>query len=185
MPGNDSSAGASIIGWNRSSGGGETDFVNAKGAGGPGGFHWYTWNGTTATLLATLDASGHFGTSGGVYSASPTAGVGYKTGAGGTVTQLTSKTTGVTLNKASGQITTAGDALPAATSACFTVTNSAIAATDVVTAAIASGATAGAYALDVDAIAAGSARMCLYNRSGGSLSESPVINFAVIKGASS
>jgi hypothetical protein len=42
---------------------------------------------------------------GGFFSTSPTIGIGYATGAGGTVTQLTSRTTGVTLNKVAGQIT--------------------------------------------------------------------------------
>lgn len=112
-----------------------------------------------------------------------TGGLGYGAGAGGAVTQLTSKVTGVTLNTPTGQITMNGAALAAAATACFTLTNSTIAATDVVNTNIASGATSGAYTLQVEAVAAGSARMCLNNRSGGSLSEAAVINFAVIKGS--
>ena len=42
----------------------------------------------------------------GAVTSSGTAGVGYATGAGGTVTQATSRTTGVTLNKTTGAITT-------------------------------------------------------------------------------
>lgn len=183
LPGNDTTAGATIIGWNRSSGAGESDFINAKGAGSPGGFRWYTWNGTSTTQVGSLDSSSNFSVSGSVKSSSATAGIGYTTGAGGTVTQATSKTTGVTLNTVTGQITMNNAALANATAACFTLTNSAIAATDVIARSIASGATAGAYSLDVDAVAAGSARMCLYNRSGGNLSEAVVINYAVVKGS--
>lgn len=118
-----------------------------------------------------------------ILSSGATGGVGYKTGSGGTVTQATSKTTGVTLNTPTGQITMNNAALAAAATACFTLTNSAIAAPDVVNTNIASGATSGAYTLQVEAVAAGSARMCVNNRSAGSLSEAIVINYAVIKGS--
>src|SRR5262249_33804889 len=64
------------------------------------------------------------------------AGIGYQTGAGagGTVTQATSKSTGVTLNKITGAITMNAAALAAATSVTFTVTDSSVAATDAVVA---------------------------------------------------
>ena len=65
-------------------------------------------------------------------SSSPTAGIGYATGAGGTVTQITSKATGVTLNTVCGTITMNGAALAADTTVSFVLTNSAIAANDVV-----------------------------------------------------
>jgi hypothetical protein len=107
--------------------------------------------------------------------------VGYSTGTGGTVTQATSKSTGVTLNKRCGQITTNNAALSAAAEVSFTFTNSTIAATDVVVTAISSGATAGAYNTHVDAIAAGSCRISITNFSAGPLSEAIVLNFAVIK----
>lgn len=140
------------------------------------------FGGTTAPA-ATVDVTGSVAATSSILSSSPTAGVGYKTGAGGSATQATSKTTGVTLNTVTGQITMNSAALATATTACFTMTNSSIGAYDSISKSIASGATAGAYSLDVDAVAAGSARFCLYNHSGGSLSESPVINFAVIKGS--
>ena len=118
-----------------------------------------------------------------IKSTSATAGIGYGTGAGGTVTQATSKSTGATLDKVSGQITMNGAALAAAAEVSFTLTNSAIAATDVVMVSIASGATAGAYSVQCDAVAAGSCRISVGNRSTGSLSEAIVLNFVVIKGA--
>ena len=107
--------------------------------------------------------------------------VGYSTGTGGTVTQATSKSTGVTLNKRCGQITMNNAALSAAAEVSFTFTNSTIAATDVVVTAISSGATAGAYNTHVDAIAAGSCRISITNFSAGPLSEAIVLNFVVIK----
>ena len=117
-----------------------------------------------------------------IKSTSATAGVGYGTGAGGTITQATDKSTGVTLNKVSGQITMNGAALAAAAEVSFTLTNSAVAATDVVMVSITSGATAGAYSVQCDAVAAGSCRISVGNRSTGSLSEAIVLNFVVIKG---
>lgn len=110
--------------------------------------------------------------------------LGYATGAGGAVTQLTSKATGVTLNKLSGQITTFNDALAATTSVSFVVTNSLIEAGDVVMLNMVSGGTVGAYEISVDALAAGSFTVNLYNRTGGSLSEALVLNFVAIKGVS-
>lgn len=107
--------------------------------------------------------------------------VGYSTGTGGTVTQSSSKSTGVTLDKRCGQITMNAAALAAAAEVSFTLTNSVIAATDVVMVSIASGATAGAYSIQCDATAAGSCRISVGNRNAGSLSEAIVLNFVVIK----
>jgi hypothetical protein len=107
--------------------------------------------------------------------------VGYSTGTGGTVTQATNKSTGVTLSKRCGQITMNAEVLAAAAEVSFTLTNSTIAATDVVMVSIASGATAGAYSVQCDATAAGSCRISVGNRNAGSLSEAIVLNFVVIK----
>jgi hypothetical protein len=120
-----------------------------------------------------------------IKSTSPTGGIGYGTGAGGTVTQASSKSTGVTLDKVSGQITMNNASLAAAAEVSFTFTNSTIAATDVVVTAISSGATAGAYNTHVDAIAAGSCRISITNFSAGPLAEAIVLNFVVIKGVTS
>ena len=104
---------------------------------------------------------------------------------GGTVTQATNKSTGVTLNTESGQITMNDAALAAAAEVSFTVTNSKIAATDVVVACHGSAGTAGAYIVSANGIAAGSFKITVSNVSGGSLSEAIVINFVALKGASS
>ena len=98
----------------------------------------------------------------------------------GTVTQGTSKTTAVTLNAKCGVITTHGAALAATTSVQFTMTNSAISATDVVIANQGSGGTAGSYQTHVVSVGAGTSVVRLSNTSAGSLSEAVTINFAVI-----
>jgi hypothetical protein len=105
---------------------------------------------------------------------------GYITGEGGAVTQATSKSTGVTLNTKCGQVTMNAAALAADTTVSFTLTNSTIAATDVLVLNHVSGGTAGSYLLNAQA-AAGSASINVRNVTGGSLSEAIVIGFAVIK----
>ena len=105
---------------------------------------------------------------------------GYVTGTGGTVTQGTSKSTAVTLSKATGQITMNAAALAASTTVSFVLTNTLIAATDLLVLNHVSGGTAGAYTLNAQA-AAGSATINVRNVSLGSLSEAIVIGFAVVK----
>ena len=102
-------------------------------------------------------------------------------GAGGSVTQATSKSTGVTLHKASGQLIMNNAALAAGTSVSFTLTNSVIAATDALIVNIADGAAADSYDVAVSAVGAGNARIQLRNIAAGSLAEALVLNFAVIK----
>jgi hypothetical protein len=111
--------------------------------------------------------------------------LGYKTGSGGTVTQSSSKTTGVTLNKINGEIVMNAAALADDATAAFTLTNSTIAATDVVIVNVASVGTTGAYQVTVGAVAAGSCSISILNVSGGSLSEAIKLNFAVIKAVAS
>ena len=117
----------------------------------------------------------------GFKSTSASAGVGYATGAGGAVPQEGSKSAGVTLNKVCGTITMNNAALLNATTVAFTLTNSTIAATDVVVVSEKSGGTSGAYSIHVGAVADGSCSIEVRNQSGGSLSEALVLNFAVIK----
>jgi hypothetical protein len=121
--------------------------------------------GTSLTVTGTLVSTG-------------AAGIGYATGSGGTVTQATSRTTGVTLNKTTGAITlfSAAGTTVAAT---FTVTNSTVAATDVIILNQKSGTDL--YDLMVTAVAAGSFNIT-FRTTGGTTTETPVINFAVIKG---
>jgi threonine dehydratase len=109
--------------------------------------------------------------------------IGYSAGAQGSVTQATSKSTGVTLNKSSGQITMNGAALAAGTTVLFTLTNSVLSAKDVLIVNVGSGGTSGAYWPYVANVGAGSAVIGVYNNTAGSLSEAIVINYAVIHSA--
>ena len=105
---------------------------------------------------------------------------GYATGAGGTVTQATSKATGVTLSKATGQITLNNAALASDTTVSFTLTNTVIEAGDILIMNHISAGTAGSYLLNAQS-AAGTASINVRNITAGSLSEAIVIAFAVIK----
>jgi hypothetical protein len=107
-------------------------------------------------------------------------GLGYGTGAGGTTTQLTSRVTGVTLNTPTGAITLFS-AAGTTTATSFTVTNSTVADTDVVILSQKSGTDL--YDLMVTAVGAGSFRIT-FRTTGGTTTETPVFNFAVIKGVS-
>lgn len=131
------------------------------------------------TALATLKADAI--TTDGLLGDSPTVGLGYTTGAGGTVTQGTSKSTGVTLDKVCGTITTHAESLAAGAEVTFTVTNSNVAITDIPIVCIRSGGTVGAYGLFVSAVAAGSFSLTLSNLTTGALAEAIVISFGLLK----
>lgn len=110
-----------------------------------------------------------------------TSGIGYATGAGGTVTQATSKTTAVTLNTACGDITMSNSALSAGSLATFTLTNSNIQTGDVLIINHVSGGTAGAYFMNAQCgsgLASINVRNILFV---GSLSEAIVVRFVLIK----
>jgi hypothetical protein len=111
-----------------------------------------------------------------------TGGLGYATGAGGAQTQGTSKSTTVTSNTACGTITMHNAELAAGATVGFQLTNSAIAATDLVIVNIKSGGTNSSYRTQVAAVGSGSCRIELTNITGGALSEAVVLSFAVIKG---
>ena len=107
--------------------------------------------------------------------------IGYATAAQGAVTQGSSKSTGVTLNKSAGQITMNGASLTTLTNVTFTLTNSLITAKDVIIINVASAnATAGAYNAWISSMLAGSCTITLRNITAGTLSEAVVINYAII-----
>lgn len=110
----------------------------------------------------------------------PTA-FGYATGAGGTITQATNKSTAVTLNELCGQITMHNAALAAGAIVSFTLNNSTILANDLLVLNHVATATFGPYLLNARA-AAGSAIIDVRNTSAGSLSNAIQIRFAVIRG---
>lgn len=110
------------------------------------------------------------------------AGLGYGTGAGGTVTQATSKTTDVTLSKPCGKITMHNAALGGGASVSFTLNNGIITANDVVVVSVDSFVN---YTAQCQRVATGGCTIRVTNFSGGSLSDAVTLNFAVIKGATS
>jgi hypothetical protein len=109
-------------------------------------------------------------------------GLGFLVGAGGTVAQAASKSTGVTLNARCGQITLSNSALAANSIASFTFTNSRIAADDNVHVWVKSGnASIGSYRVAAEGNATGSRTVIVENKTGGPLSEALVIGFSIIK----
>ena len=98
----------------------------------------------------------------------------------GTVTQGTSKSTTVVVNAKGGVVTMHNAALASAAVVQFTMTNSAISATDVVVTNQGSGGTAGAYNIYCRSVGAGTAVFKVTNATAGSLSEAVTINFVVI-----
>jgi len=108
---------------------------------------------------------------------SNTARIGYASGAGSAVTQTTSRTTGVTIDAPCGAITLVS-AAGSTTIQSFTVTNSAVAATDAIIVNQKSGTDL--YRIYVTAVATGSFKISFATLSG-TTTEQPVFNFAVIR----
>jgi hypothetical protein len=130
----------------------------------------------TPTPAVKLDVIGAITSTAQITSSSPTAGIGYATGAGGTVTQLTSRTTPVTIDKICGSITMFA-AAGSTTAATFTVNNSTVTIDDTIIVNQRSGTNL--YDLLVTAVANGSFNIT-FRTTGGTASDSPVINFTVI-----
>ena len=107
--------------------------------------------------------------------------IGYGIGSGGVVTQATSRTTAVTLNKATGAITlftAAGSTTPAT----FTVNCSAIDNTDTVVVNQRTGTNK--YLTSVTAVTNGTFDITFWT-TGGTASDAPVFNFAILRGSGS
>jgi len=117
----------------------------------------------------------------GLIKSTGSAGIGYGTGAGSTISQGTSRTTTVVLNNICGAITlfsAAGSATPFS----FQVTNSTVAATDTIILSQKSGTDK--YGLYVSAVGTGSFQITVVDLTG-TTSEAPVISFAVLKAVTS
>jgi hypothetical protein len=123
----------------------------------------------------------------GLLSTSASTGIGYATGAGAAVTQITNRSTGVTVDAICGTITTDTTSLAAGASAEFTVTNSAVEIGDVVVVSQQSGSdlvagVAGTTIVEVVTVAAGSFILSVNNNSSTTAETGAIIlNFAVIK----
>jgi hypothetical protein len=110
-------------------------------------------------------------------------GLGYGNGfgVGSTVTQATSKATGVTLSFLAGQITMNGAALAANTNVSFVLTNTTIRATDSIHVNHVSAGTIGAYQVNASGITSGSCTITVRNATAGSLSEAIVVGFMILR----
>jgi len=158
-----------------------TPIGNVAGQASSGSFTTVTANGNVTASALTVNNSatigGTLGVTGNVLVTSA-AGLGYGTGAGGTITQGTGRATGVTINKPTGNIilfSAAGNTTPTT----FTVTNSFVANSDVIVLNQRTGTNI--YLLWVSNITNGTFNITAYT-TGGVTTEAPVINFAVIKG---
>lgn len=125
----------------------------------------------TATIVADESVAGQIS-----FSAGQTA------SEAGSVIQITSKATGVTLDAPSGQITTHTASLANLTTVAFNMTNSFVTSADIVTALHSyDGGAPGAYDVKCRGVGNGVATFSITNISGGSLAEAIVINFKVEK----
>jgi hypothetical protein len=106
-------------------------------------------------------------------------GAGYAPGWGGVVTQLTSKSTGVTLNAMTGKVTTHDAALGATTEVAFTVTNSFVNATDNIIVNNGNGN----YRTRATDVVEGSFVIRVRNETGGSLGDAVDVSFSILRGA--
>lgn len=136
----------------------------------------------------SIDGNGALTTAGAIQAnglTSTAARIGYVTGAGGAVTQLTSKSTAApALNKACGEVTMNNAALAAATIVSFTMADSLAGAGDNVIVNHVSGGTIGAYSVEAVS-SAGTITFYVRNNTAGSLSEALVLRFALIRAANS
>lgn len=140
--------------------------------------------GAAAGIFTANVTAGNILSSGAITSNSATAGVGYRTGAGGAVTQLTDKSTAVTLNTITGEITMSGVQLSGDATVSFTLNNSSIANTDVIILNQVSDANIGFYSFN-GKCNSGNAVVSVHNITNTNRSDAIVIRYAVIKAATS
>lgn len=138
---------------------------------------------TTSPIVPTPTTTGNIITMDNIVQKTPV-GIGYGTGSGGVVTQLTSKSTTVTLNKPTGFINMSIGELAAGASATFTFNNSLLSGSDTLNIGIYSDsiATQGSYRLTWS-IKTSVAYITLTNQSASALNEAPLLYFTIIKGA--
>ena len=174
---NDDTSGTSVVKTGFSNGGTIKASINAA----VYNNDYMTFNVGSDTERMRIDSSGN------VLVTSTSGGLGYGTGTGGTVTQLTSKSTSVTLNKITGRIITNNAALAANTVAQFVVNNTLATTTDTIIVNVwESGLSLDKYIVTASP---GGANGYFYiqvrNTSAGSLSDAVNINYTIIKGSTS
>lgn len=107
--------------------------------------------------------------------------LGFTSAAFGEVTQLTSKSTPVTLNTMTGRVTMHNASLASNSAVDFMLNNDKIGQNNLVLVNVSGGGTPGAYIAGVCCVQKGGVRIKLQNIKGGALSEPVQILFAVIK----
>lgn len=140
--------------------------------------------GATATPVAVTSA-GALTAPAAIKSTSASGGIGYATGAGCTIGQASSVTTGVTCTGTTGQITTYTETAAQNATVSFTVTDTSVALHDAVIVSVQMNNGAGLPVAFVTAVAAGSFQITIDNLSASSLNNTLVLNFVVVKGVAS
>jgi hypothetical protein len=107
------------------------------------------------------------------------AGIGYGTGAGSTVSQSTSRVTPVTINAPCGTITLFNTTATAGQVTTFTVNNTIVDPTDVVTVSVKTAT--GIHMVHVTSTTTDAFTVSVYTPNAVAVAEAPVLNFAVIK----
>ena len=145
-----------------------------------GGFEFYSAPDGTVGAPITFTNIMNLDNKGNLLLKSGTGGLGYGTGAGGTVTQLTSKSNYVTLNKPSGRIIMHNAALASGASVVFVFGNSLINHTDLVYCHALDSASV--YSVDVYSVSEGSCSILVKNEAAISLAVAVPLAFCIIKG---
>lgn len=152
--------------------------VTSTGATGTGAFVFAT-SPTLVTPVLGVATGTSLATSGLITSSSASAGMGYATGAGGTVTQGTSRTTAVTLSKITGEIvlfSAAGSATPFT----FVVNNTTVGLHDTITVTQQTGTDV--YSAVANKPIAGTSFQITITDLTGTTTEAPKFNFTITKG---
>ena len=130
-----------------------------------------------SNVNAAAYLSSYDGTLGNVVSTSD---IGWSTGLGVSVVQGTNKANTVVADGPCGNVVMDSAALSNGANVGFRLQNGFIGPSSILILNIANGATQGAYQVQVEAVETGNANIRLYNVYGASLSESVVLNFAVL-----
>lgn len=152
--------------------------------------YWQTApSGTAGNATAWINAMS-LDVKGNLLLTSGTGALGYGAGAGGTVTQLTSKSTGVTVNKPSGTIYTHNESLAAGASVSFPFSNNLLDGYFFGDTLVVNGAYTkttinpdGFYRIEASMVGSGGGVIRITNLTGAARAEVLAINFSIVKGA--
>ena len=137
-------------------------------------------------LYAGGGAKARLDSNGNLLLTSGTGALGYGAGAGGQVTQLTSKSTAVTLNKPSGTVITHNESLMAGELVSFEISNNTVNRKDTVSASIDQNTiNQWVYSIERIAVDTGAIIVSVKNNYTSALSDNIIINFTVMKGSNS